>query len=165
MAFNVKLTTAGLAVFADAVANSTPVTLFEIGIGDGNGSAITPTGGETALYNELDRHPILESSIDPDHPNWIVVDVLVPAESGGYTIREIGLYDDADTLLAIASYPEQYKPTLAEGFGEDLRIKFIMEVTNASEVTIIDGGTVEYATITRLYQAMTQVVNWYTLNW
>ncbi|WP_274626576.1 phage tail protein [Arvimicrobium flavum] len=165
MAFNVKVTALGLAAFANALINSTPVVISEVAIGDGGGAPITPTGNETTLYNELNRHPVTGAAIHADNANWIVVDTIVPAEAGGFTIREVGIYADNGDLLAIASYPEQYKPTLAEGFGEDLAMKLIMEVTNAASVTIIDGGTVLYATRTYVQNLIHQTVNWYNQNW
>lgn len=163
--FAVKLTEAGLAAFADAVVNSAPVIIGEIAIGDGGGAPIAPTGEETALYNEIGRHPTTAVTIHDEHDNWIVVEAVVPAESGGYTIREVGIYSNEGTLLAIASYPEQYKPEIAEGFGEDLTMRLIMMVVNASQITIEDGGSVVYATRVWLEQRLSQVVNWYTLNW
>jgi len=165
MAFYVKVTAAGLAAFANALVNSTPVVISEVAIGDGNGAEIAPTGDETELYNELNRHPVTDAGIHSDHANWIFVDTIVPAEAGGFTIREVGIYADDGTMLAIGKYPEQYKPTPGEGFGEDLSMKLIMEVTNASEVTIIDGGSVLYATRSYVKNVISQMVNWYNLNW
>lgn len=164
-AFGVKVTAAGLAAFADSAINGTPIVFAEVAIGDGNGAPIVPLGSETALYHEIGRHPTTAVTIDPGNPNWIVVETIVPAEAGGFTIREVGIYAAGGTLIAIGSYPEQYKPTLAEQFGEDLHLKLILEVTNAANVTIVDGGSVIYATRTWLEQRLTQTVNWYTLNW
>lgn len=163
--FTVKLTDAGLAAFANAVVNSTPVIISEIAVGDGGGAPIEPTGDETSLYNEIGRHPTTSVEVHDEHANWIVVEGIVPAESGGYTIREVGIYADDGTLIAIAAYPEQYKPALVEGFGEDLTMRLIMMVVNASQITIEDGGSVVYATRVWLEQRLSQTVNWYTLNW
>lgn len=165
MPFLVKMTPAGLAAFAAAYANSTPVNLLEVAIGDGNGAPITPTGNETQLYHELNRHPIESHSIHEDNDNWIVVNFVIPAESGGYTIRELGIYNHNNVLLAIASYPATYKPLLSEGFSSDLEIDAIMMVTNASEITIIDGGSVVYATRVYVTNFVNEYVNWYNLNW
>jgi phage-related tail fiber protein len=46
-----------------------------------------------------------------------VAELLIPPETGGFWMREMGLYDDTGTLIAVGNMAESYKPALAEGSG------------------------------------------------
>lgn len=163
-AYGVKITDVGLAAFADAYANSTPVELSQMLIGDGNGETPVFTGAETELVNEVSRHPL--TLIDKPEPTQIRAKALVPAESGGYTIREVGLVDTSNRLLAVAAYPETVKPPLSDGFGADLNVTLIMEVANAASIVIEDGGSLIYVTTENLVTIMnTYRPTWYEMNW
>lgn len=166
MTYAVMMTQAGLAAFADAFANETAITLATVAVGDGGGAPITPTGLETALVNEVDRCGINSVGTDPDHDSWVVVSAELSGDQGGYVIRELGVFDDAGVMMAIASYPEQYKPQLTEGFGEDLTLTLIMAVANAASVTIEAGSsTSSFATTSQVERAIKRRLTWYVKNW
>ena len=88
----------------------------------------------------------LTSSIDASNPNWIVLETIIMAEDGGFTIREAGIYDDQGDLLAIGKYPETYKPVMSEGSSKDLYVRMILEVTNSATVELKVDPTVILAT-------------------
>lgn len=134
--FYTILTNVGLAKFANSQVTQTDVTFTKIAVGDGNGSYYNPTAAATALKKEVWRGNINSIYIDPDNPNWIVIEAIVPSDTGGFTIREVGAFDDAGNLLAIGKVPETYKPALTQGSAKDLYLKIILEVTNASAVTL-----------------------------
>ena len=60
----------------------------------------------------------------------------MPADEGGWTIREVGLFDDDGDLIAVAAFPAVYKPTAAEGATLDLIIRLILDVSNTSAITL-----------------------------
>lgn len=62
-------------------------------------------------------HALNKVSVDNKNKNYIVAELVVPPEVGGFWMRELGLYDDAGTLIAVANMAESYKPELAEGSG------------------------------------------------
>ncbi|MBR8466257.1 phage tail protein, partial [Campylobacter sp. faydin G-140] len=43
---------------------------------------------------------------------------------------------DNNDLFAIAKLPKTYKPLLTQGSAKDLVIKFIMQVSNSSNITL-----------------------------
>lgn len=45
----------------------------------------------------------------------MVAELLIPPETGGFWMREMGLYDDTGTLIAVGNMAESYKPKLDEG--------------------------------------------------
>lgn len=128
------LTTIGQAKLAHAIANEEPLELTEMGLGDGN---YTPNQAQTSLVSEVWRGPISLLSQDEDNPGWVVADVVLLPEVGGFYVREVGIFDSDGDLFAVARFPETYKPLLAEGSGKDLVIRAVMEVGNADAVTLV----------------------------
>lgn len=143
--FYTILTNAGLAAIANAVINQTQVNFAKLGVGDGNGAYYTPTQEATALRNQVWIGNISSVTADTTNPNWVNVETVIPGNMGGFEIRELGIFDDNNVLLAIGKLPLTYKPNFAEGSSKDLYIKAIFEVTNASAVTLKVDPSVIYA--------------------
>lgn len=143
--FYTILTNAGLAAIANAVINQTQVNFAKLGVGDGNGAYYTPTQEATALRNQVWIGNISSVTSDTTNPNWVNVETVIPGNVGGFEIRELGIFDDNNVLLAIGKLPQTYKPNFAEGSSKDLYIKAIFEVTNASAVTLKVDPSVIYA--------------------
>lgn len=144
--FYAILTNTGKAKIANAMLLNQKVDFNELALGDGGGIYVNPTENQTALVNEIFRCPIGAVTIDTNNSNWIVVETAIAAQTGGFMIREAGIYDSEGDLLAVAKYPETYKPALEEGSVKDLLIRMILEVTNASVVTLKVDPTVILAT-------------------
>lgn len=134
--FYTIVTKVGLAKIANAQLTTEKVDFATIVVGDGNGSYYNPPSDATVLKNEVWRGTIGSIATDPDNPNWIVVETVIPATVGGFTVRELGLLDAAGDMIAIGKYPETYKPVLADGSSKDLYIRMIIEVANTSVVTL-----------------------------
>lgn len=130
------LTPMGLAKVANAQVTQTTVAITKIAVGDSNGNGYPPTGKETALKNEKWRGGVTSVTVDLDNSNWVVVEGILPANVGGFTLREIGLYDEDNDLIAIGNYPETYKPVINDGSTMDLILRIIIEVNNADNVTL-----------------------------
>lgn len=148
------LTKIGAATFTNAYAANTPVTLTHLAVGDGNGAAVLPDEDMTALVNE--RHRVLISSIsqDAENPNWLIVEAVIPASVGGWTIREVGVIGTGGHLLVVGNFPETYKPVVAEGSARDLLIRVIFETSSAAEVTLVLDPGVVVATATSVANAV-----------
>lgn len=144
--FYTLLTDTGQAKLANAVALGGTIEITELSVGDGNGSLPTPDSSATALINEVRRAPINASQTDPDNPSWIVVEQVLPPDVGGWTIREIGIYDVDGDLIGIGNYPETYKPVLAEGSSRTQTVRFVLEVSDTSAVTLKVDPSVVLAT-------------------
>ncbi|ENZ7366690.1 phage tail protein, partial [Escherichia coli] len=60
-----------------------------------------------------------------------------------FWMRELGLYDDAGTLIAVANMAESYKPALAEGSGRSQTCRMVIIVSSVASVELtIDTTTV-----------------------
>ena len=136
MAFFTILTTIGQAKIANAVALGQQIQLTEMALGDGNGNPTTPNQGQTALVREVYREQLNQLSVDDANPNYVIAELVVPSTEGGWTVREVGLYDVDGDLLAVGNFPDTYKPMLSEGASRDLVVRVIIEVSNASVVQL-----------------------------
>lgn len=134
--FYTILTDIGLAKVTNSQITNEKIDLTNMAIGDGNGVYYNPTSDMTALRREVWRGAIGAVEIDENNSNWIVIETIIPASVGGFMVREVGIFDDAENLIAIGKYPETYKPVLDEGSSKDLHIRMIIEVSNASAVTL-----------------------------
>lgn len=144
--YGMKLTSTGSAKLAVALAGGAPIALAHMAFGDANGTAYTPTGGEAALAREVARVPLETLEPDPQNPPWTRATGVIPAATGGFFIREIGIYDAAGALFAVGRYPDTYKPMIAEGASFDAPVTVIMQVGSVSAVTLILDPSAVYAT-------------------
>ncbi len=144
--FYTILTAAGRAKLTDAGISGTKITFTHLAVGDGGGSYYNPVDTQIKLKNEVWRGGLIRVDIDPDNPNWIVLETTIPASEGGFMVREAGVFDVDNTLIAVGKYPETFKPVTADGAAKDLYIKMIIEVSNASTVTLMVDPSVMLAT-------------------
>ncbi|HFR1942174.1 TPA: phage tail protein [Shigella flexneri] len=142
--FKTVITTAGAAKLAAAtVPGGKKVNLSAMAVGDGNGKLPLPDAGQTKLVHEVWRHALNKVSVDNKNKNYIVAELVVPPEVGGFWMRELGLYDDAGTLIAVSNMAESYKPELAEGSGRAQTCRMVIILSNVASVELsIDASTV-----------------------
>ncbi|EGP3497218.1 hypothetical protein IZN83_004472 [Salmonella enterica] len=142
--FKTIITTAGAEKLAAAtVPGGKKVNLTAMAVGDGGGTLPKPDAGQTKLINEVWRHALNKVSQDNKNKNYIVAELVIPPDVGGFWMRELGLYDDAGTLIAVANMAESYKPKLAEGSGRAQTCRMVIIVSNVDSVALsIDATTV-----------------------
>ncbi|MAR71148.1 phage tail protein [Halomonas sp.] len=144
--FYTLLTDSGQAKIANAVALGAQIEITQMAVGDGGGNPVTPDSSATVLVNEVRRAPINAVHTDDDNPTWIVIEQVLPPDVGGWTIREVGVFDAAGDLIAIGNLPETYKPVLAEGSSRTQTIRVVMEVSDTAAVTLKVDPSVVLAT-------------------
>ncbi len=144
--FYTLLTDVGQAKLANAIALGQTIDITDLAVGDGNGALPVPDTSRTTLVNEVRRAPINLSEVDDQNPNWVVVEQVLPPDVGGWTIREIGVFDIEGDLIGYGNYPETYKPVLAEGSSRTQTIRFVMEVSDTAAVTLKVDPSVVLAT-------------------
>ncbi|HAY0522256.1 TPA: phage tail protein [Escherichia coli] len=142
--FKTVITTAGAAKLAAATApGARKVNITTMAVGDGGGKLPVPDAGQTGLIHEVWRHALNKISQDKRNSNYIIAELVIPPEVGGFWMRELGLYDDAGTLIAVANMAESYKPALAEGSGRSQTCRMVIIVSSVASVELtIDTTTV-----------------------
>ncbi len=140
------ITTAGAAKIAAASAGGTQLKIVRMAVGDGNGTLPTPNQAQTKLVNEKYRAALNGLTIDKTLKNHILAEMIIPANVGGFWLREMGLYDEAGTLIAVSNMAESYKPKLEEGSGRTQTLRMILIVSSTEAVQVIAGGDTVLAT-------------------
>ncbi len=144
------LTNTGKAMFANSPILGTPVSFTTLAVGDGNGSYtgldLAAMLQRTALINEVWRGSINHISTHEENSNWLVVEAFIPSDVGDFDIREVGVLDADNNLIATGKYPHTYKPKITQGASKDLYIKMILEVTDTALVTLKVDPTMVLAT-------------------
>lgn len=154
--FMAILTAVGEARLANATALGVPWNITQLGVGDGNGAEPMPIRTQTALINERRRAPLNQLSIDPNNNAIIIAEQVIPEDIGGWWIREIGLYDEAGDLVAVANCPPTFKPELAQGSGRTQVVRLNILVSSTQSIQLKIDPSVVLAT--RAY-ADTLIVN------
>ncbi|ESQ76189.1 phage tail protein, partial [Asticcacaulis sp. YBE204] len=140
------ITTAGAAKIAAASAGGTQLKIVSMAVGDGNGTLPTPNPAQTKLVNEKYRAALNGLTIDKALKNHILAEMIIPANVGGFWLREMGLYDEAGTLIAVSNMAESYKPKLEEGSGRTQTLRMILIVSSTEAIQVIAGGDTVLAT-------------------
>ncbi|EDT6551693.1 phage tail protein [Salmonella enterica subsp. enterica] len=121
----------------------TKLTLTQMAVGDGGGNPTNPDTTNTALVNEVWRAAVNSVTVDKSHQNTIIVELLIPAEVGGFWVREAGIYDEFNKLVAICSLPASEKPLLEQGSGRAQTVRMTLVISDLSTINItIDSTTI-----------------------
>lgn len=121
----------------------TKLTLTQMAVGDGGGNPTNPDTTSAALVNEVWRAAVNSVSVDKTHTNIIIVELLIPAEVGGFWIREAGIYDEFNKLVAVCSLPASEKPLLEQGSGRAQTVRMTLVISDMSTINItIDSTTI-----------------------
>ncbi|AEX51426.1 phage tail protein [Rahnella aquatilis] len=141
--YKALLTTAGAAKIAAATAGGTQVKITRMAVGDGGGKLPTPDPKQTKLVNEVYRANLNRLSIDAKNSNYLVAELVIQPDVGGFWMREMGLYDADGVLVAVSNMAESYKPKLAEGSGRLQTLRMVLIVSEIESIALsIDGSTV-----------------------
>jgi hypothetical protein len=138
------LTNNGKALIASATLNN-KINYSHIAVGDGNGSVPTPLETRTALVNEKTRIALNVVEINPNNTNQIVCEAIIPTATGGFYIRELGLYAGS-TMVVNASYPPTYKPLADEGGAREIALKLVINIQNADVIALYLDDSLIYST-------------------
>ncbi|EHK6140494.1 tail fiber protein, partial [Escherichia coli] len=144
--FYTLLTNRGMAKIASALADKKQLHLQKMAVGDGGGQYYEPTASQTKLRHEVWRGDLNTLTVAPNNPSWLIAELVLPENIGGWYIREVGVFDTDGELIAIGKFPESYKPLLPGGCGKQVCIRLIMEVSNTTAVTLTVDPSIVLAT-------------------
>lgn len=134
--FMAILTNVGAAKLANANALGLPWKLTALGVGDANGTDPVPSATQTKLINERRRAPLNQLTIDPENPAVIIAEQVIPADVGGWWLREIGLYDEEGDLVAVSNCAPSFKPVLSQGSGRTQIVRMNFVVSSITNVVL-----------------------------
>ncbi|EJE67964.1 putative side tail fiber protein [Escherichia coli O111:H8 str. CVM9602] len=146
--FKTVITDTGAKKLAQAAApDGKPVRLTHMAVGDGGGALPTPDSKQTRLVHEVWRHTVNCVILDATHQNRIIAELVIPPETGGFWIREIGVFDEHGDLIAVGNTAESYKPAVAEGSGRAQTFRTILTVSSTATVALTVDNTMVMATV------------------
>ncbi|WP_139735140.1 phage tail protein [Escherichia coli] len=146
--FKTVITDTGAKKLAQAAApDGKLVRLTHMAVGDGGGTLPTPDSKQTRLVHEVWRHTVNRVFLDATHQNRIIAELVIPPETGGFWIREIGVFDEHGDLIAVGNTAESYKPTVAEGSGRAQTFRTILTVSSTATVALTVDNTMVMATV------------------
>ncbi len=146
--FKTVITDTGAKKLAQAAApDGKPVRLTHMAVGEGGGTLPTPDSKQPRLVHEVWRHTINRVILDATHQNRIIAELVIPPETGGFWIREIGVFDEHGDLIAVGNTAESYKPAVAEGSGRAQTFRTILTVSSTATVALTVDNTMVMATV------------------
>ena len=136
--FYSMLTQAGAEKIAQAQVSGVPAGFVFMAVGDGGGVVPSPSSAQTGLINEVWRAELNSLTVVDEQKNIIQAEAIMPPQVGGFTMREVALFDEEGVCLAVGSLPVTYKPTLSEGSGRFsvVRIWLAVSSTEAVQLTV-----------------------------
>ncbi|WP_080733652.1 phage tail protein [Gallibacterium anatis] len=140
------LTDYGTQMIASAIARKQPLQITQMAVGDGNGRATTPNSRNTGLVREVHRADISAISVDPRNDKQIIFELTIPENVGGFWIREMGIFDNQNRLVAYANCPDSFKPELTSGSGKVQVVRMILLVSSSDAITLKVDDSVIFAT-------------------
>ena len=154
-AYRTVHTPAGLAMMAAAQASGVPINLVEMAVGDGNGNPVYPEDLTTGLVRERYRAVINSATQNPNEPNRWTVELIIPADVGGFVMRELAVFDSTGTMFAVCNLPDAQKPSVGDGAFSDTVLRMEFLVTNAEDVTFLIDPSAIVATRTWILNNLT----------
>lgn len=139
------VTDIGQAKIANSIYSGKKLDLTLLKLGDGDGEFYNPDSSQIDVKREVWRGNVVDVEIDSDNPNWINIYTVIAPTDGGFTIREMAVFDSEGDMIGICNCAESYKPTLDEGSGKEITMKMTLAVVNTSAITLKIDPTIIYA--------------------
>lgn len=132
--YKTLVTTIGKNKIAAAVQGSGKVNITHAAVGNGGGAYYIPTADMIALNGEVWRGEIAGKWINEQSANMADVKVILPADVGGFTVREAALFDEDGDMIAICNMPDTEKSVITTGAAGTLTIIMHIVLTDVDVV-------------------------------
>jgi len=126
------ITTVGQTKLAAAILGPA-IVLEKMAIGDASDVGYDPDEAQLALVNQLYIADL--DSVETLAGGVIVCELTIPADQGGWHVREACIKDDDGDIIAICRIADRYKPLPASGQADELTIRMKLDVGNVGNVT------------------------------
>ena len=102
----------------------------------------------TALKGEKWRGKVNRVEVNEKSPNMIDVVAVVPSDVGGWTIREMGVFDDAEepNMIAVCNTPDTEKVIITSGAAGEIELTMHIEISNTGAISFVIDPNVVTAT-------------------
>ncbi len=143
--YEAVVTDLGNELMMNAVVNGKKVAITQFAVGDGGGEYYRPEVTMTALKNEVWRGNINSCEIS-EASNIMIVSAVCPGEAGGFTIREMGIFDTDNNLIAVCNCPATPKVVVTDGVVNEMYLEMEVALVSADAVELVIDPNVVTAT-------------------
>ena len=91
-------------------------------------------------------------------PNMVDVKIVLDGTVGGFTVREVGLLDDAGNLIVVSNFPDTAKALILDGIASKLTLWLHVLFTNVDAVQFVVDASVDNVTREELEAELKQVI-------
>lgn len=155
------LTERGKSKLSACIATGTALPITQVAIGSGlNNDYYTADTTQAGLKTEVMRGAVNALYADPANPGWVIAELAIPADKGGWTIREGMLVDKDGEVFAKAIIPATYKPimTASARASKTVLVQIAIPVGTPAAVTFLVDSTSVYATHAYVSTAITSAI-------
>ena len=152
------VTDLGNELMMEAVANGKKVAITEFAVGDGGGEHYKPRTEMTALKNEKWRGPINSCEISSEASNILEVAAICPGEAGGFTIREMAVFDKDGNMIAICNCPATPKVPIADGVVNEMRLELEIALVNGDAIELVVDPHIVTATKADIEKLRSEII-------
>ena len=140
------VTDLGTKEMLEAVNEDRKVNITHFAVGDGGGQYYVPDVAMTALKNEVWRGPVGSCRISEESENVMVVETVVPSNEGGFTIREMAVFDEKGAMIAVCNTPDTAKVRVTDGVVHELRLQMEILLNNKDSAQLLVDPNIVTAT-------------------
>lgn len=133
MSYKTYLTTIGAEQIAQSQIDGSIPAWSQMTLGDGGGAEVTASSKVTELVNPVYTAGLNTLARDDEDSATVVATMILPADVGGFTIREAGILDTDGNLVVYANLPETEKST--DGAPSTLTIRLRVQIGENAEVS------------------------------
>lgn len=144
--YGTLVTNTGTRLITEAALNGKKINIVHFAVGDGGGAYYQPTEVMTELKREVWRGAVGSAKISETSPNMIDVVTVVPSNVGGFTIREMGVFDEENNLIALCNTADAEKVVISSGEVAEMKLTMHITVSNTAVIQFIVDPTVITAT-------------------
>ena len=145
-AYEAVVTDIGNALMMNAVANGGKISIVSFAVGDGGGDYYRPETGMEQLKNEVWRGAINSCKVSSEANNILIVSAVCPGDVGGFTIREMGVFDSEGNMIAVCNCPATPKVTVTDGVINEMRLEMEIALINGNAVELVVDPNIVTAT-------------------
>lgn len=136
------------------ITNGLPFEVTHIALGDSNGKYYEPSTTQTKLVHEVWRGNIEKCEWTE---NRFYCVTTVPAEVGGFDVREAGVFDAENNLIVITKFPETTKQSPESGTVKQLTIRIELQMSNQELAKLVINPNLNVVTMDVLDETLNKV--------
>ena len=144
--YGAVVTDLGNELMAQAVAEGKKVKITQFAVGDGGGGYYSPITSMTALKKEKWRGKVNSYEISAQAKNVLVINAICPGAVGGFTIREMAVFDENNNMIAICNCPDTPKVMITDGVVNEMQLMMEIALVNGDSVELLIDPNIVTAT-------------------